>query len=175
MLGGPVRLTDGGPAVQAGDLGPLYERVAQRLGVPPDHLNLEGAGRHGATVRWFNRGNLAGQPRLAALDPTTGQVIRASKATTDRSERPDPASWCTWTSRNWPASPTVVAGARRAAPQAAPPPAPEPAWPEAALTVEPHHRSSGRLLVSVDARDAVPTATVLDAAARPRACWSVAL
>ena len=60
MRGVLVRLADGQPVVHAADLDPLYDRVARRLGLPLEHLNLEGASRHGATVRWFNRGNLGG-------------------------------------------------------------------------------------------------------------------
>jgi hypothetical protein len=59
MRGVVVWLQDDEPVVRSGDLGPLYERVAARLGVPMEHLNLEGAGRDGDHVRWFNRGNLA--------------------------------------------------------------------------------------------------------------------
>jgi hypothetical protein len=59
MRGVVVRLEAGRPVVQAADLRPVYERVAQVLGLPLDQLNLEGASRHGPTVCWFNRGNLA--------------------------------------------------------------------------------------------------------------------
>src|SRR5918997_6028786 len=59
MRGVLVRLEDGQPVVQAADLDLLYRRVAECLGLPMDHLNLEGASRHGDVVRWFNRGNLA--------------------------------------------------------------------------------------------------------------------
>jgi hypothetical protein len=71
-----VRLGDGRPVVQgAGDLAPLYERVAQRLGLPLDQLNLEGASRHGATVRWYNRGNLAAGTSSSSVEvPLRGLV-----------------------------------------------------------------------------------------------------
>jgi hypothetical protein len=59
MRGVLVRVADDGPSVRAADLGPLYSRVAEVLGLATDQLNLEGVGRHGDTVRWFQRGNLA--------------------------------------------------------------------------------------------------------------------
>ncbi|MDP9430587.1 MAG: hypothetical protein M3Q47_17770, partial [Actinomycetota bacterium] len=52
-----VRLDDGQPLVHAGELAPLYGLVARQLGLADGQLNLEGASRHGGTVRWFNRGN----------------------------------------------------------------------------------------------------------------------
>ena len=79
MRGVVVRLEEGEPVVAAGDLTRLYERVAQRLGLPMDHLNLEGASRHGDTVRWFNRGNLAAGVTSASvavpLDGLVGAVL----------------------------------------------------------------------------------------------------
>ena len=70
-----VRLVDGHPVVQAGELGPVYGLVAERLGVPDGQLNLEGASRHGGTVRWFNRGNLAAGVRPGSVDvPLAGLV-----------------------------------------------------------------------------------------------------
>lgn len=72
-----VRLVDGAPVARAGDLGPLYERVAQRLGVPLEHLNLEGASRHGATVRWFNRGNPAAGVRSGSVDVPLEALVAA--------------------------------------------------------------------------------------------------
>ncbi len=57
MRGVLVRLAEGEPVVVAGELGALYARVGAGLGVAADQLNLEGASRHGDTVRWFNRGN----------------------------------------------------------------------------------------------------------------------
>ena len=75
MRGVLVRLVEGEPVVQAADLDPLYERVAQRLELPLEHLNLEGASRHGGTVRWFNRGNLAAGVRSGSVDvPLEGLV-----------------------------------------------------------------------------------------------------
>ena len=75
MRGVLVTLVDGQPAVRAGDLAPLYLGVAARLGVPLDQLNLEGASRHGPTVRWFQRGNLAAGVPSASVDlPLEGMV-----------------------------------------------------------------------------------------------------
>jgi hypothetical protein len=70
-----VRLADGQPLVSAADLDPLYGHVASYLGLPPDQLNLEGASRHGAMVRWFNRGNRAAGVPSASVDvPVEGLV-----------------------------------------------------------------------------------------------------
>jgi hypothetical protein len=77
MRGVLVRLEDGRPVVAAGDLGPLYARVAQVLGVPLEHLNLEGASRHGGTVRWFNRGNLAAGVRSGSVDLPLDALVTA--------------------------------------------------------------------------------------------------
>jgi hypothetical protein len=77
MRGALVRLTDGNPTVQAGDLAPLYADAAQRLGLPLEHLNLEGASRHGATMRWFNRGNLAAGVPSSSVDVPLGALIDA--------------------------------------------------------------------------------------------------
>jgi hypothetical protein len=75
MRGILVRLVDGEPVVHAGDLTPLYERVARRLDRPMDQLNLEGASRHADQVRWFNRGNLAAGVPSASVDvPLEGMV-----------------------------------------------------------------------------------------------------
>ena len=75
MRGVLVRLADGQPQVAAAELGPLYEAVAALLGLPMEHVNLEGASRHGDTVRWFNRGNLAAGVPSASVDvPLEGLV-----------------------------------------------------------------------------------------------------
>ena len=75
MRGVLVRLEDGRPVVHAAELGPLYARVAERLGLPMDHVNLEGASRHRDVVRWFNRGNLVAGVRSASVDvPLEGLV-----------------------------------------------------------------------------------------------------
>ena len=77
MRGVLVRLDGGEPVVRAADLTPLYERVAARLGLPMDHLNLEGASRHGDTVRWFNRGNLQAGVRSASVDVALEDLVAA--------------------------------------------------------------------------------------------------
>ena len=86
MRGVLVRLADGEPTALACDLTPLYASVAQRLGLPLEHLNLEGASCHGGTLRWFNRGNLAAGvhsgsvdvPVDALVDPLLGRVEAAA-------------------------------------------------------------------------------------------------
>jgi hypothetical protein len=77
MRGVLVRLDDGEPVVHRGDLDPLYARVAERLGTPMDQLNLEGASRHGATVRWFNRGILAAGMPSASVDLPLEALVAA--------------------------------------------------------------------------------------------------
>lgn len=77
MRGVAVRLEDGQPVAQAADLTLLYERVADRLGLPMDHLNLEGASRHGDVVRWFNRGNLAAGVPSASVDVALDALVDA--------------------------------------------------------------------------------------------------
>ena len=55
--------SDPGPAVHWADLGPLYQRATDVLGLDPAQVNFEGLslslgpGADGATLRWFNRGN----------------------------------------------------------------------------------------------------------------------
>ena len=75
MRGVLVRLGDDGPAARDGDLGPLYERMAECLGVPMDQLNLEGASRHGGVLRWFQRGNLAGGVPSCSVDLPLRDVV----------------------------------------------------------------------------------------------------
>ncbi|PZA22718.1 hypothetical protein DMO24_03660 [Modestobacter versicolor] len=85
MRGVLVRLDDGRPVVHAADLAPVYARVAEALHVPLDQLNLEGASRHQATVRWFHRGNLAAGlasgsvevPLAALVDAVLGRAPAA--------------------------------------------------------------------------------------------------
>ena len=75
MRGVVVRLVGEEPVVTAMELGPLYARVAERLGVPADQLNLEGASRHDGVMRWFQRGNLAaGVPSCSVDVPLEGLV-----------------------------------------------------------------------------------------------------
>jgi hypothetical protein len=77
MRGVVVQLDGGAPVARAGDLSPLYERVADRLGLPMEHLNLEGASRHGDVVRWFNRGNLAAGVRSGSVDVPLEALVAA--------------------------------------------------------------------------------------------------
>jgi hypothetical protein len=77
MRGVLVRLEDGQPVVQAADLDQLYRRVAECLGLPMDHLNLEGASRHGDVVRWFNRGNLTAGVSSSSVDVPLEGVVAA--------------------------------------------------------------------------------------------------
>ena len=72
-----VRLVDGEPVVAAAELGPLYARVAELLGTPPDRLNLEGASRSADTVRWFQRGNLAAGVPSASVDVPLAALVDA--------------------------------------------------------------------------------------------------
>ncbi len=75
MRGVVVRLVGEEPVATAMELGPLYARVGERLGVAADQLNLEGASRHGDVVRWFQRGNLAaGVPSCSVDVPLEGLV-----------------------------------------------------------------------------------------------------
>ena len=78
-----VRLDDGRPVVQAGELAPLHGLVARCLGLPDDQLNLEGASRHGGTVRWFNRGNLAAGVRPGSVDVPLAGLVDAVLGRTD--------------------------------------------------------------------------------------------
>ncbi|WP_164702888.1 DUF6910 family protein [Modestobacter sp. KNN46-3] len=77
MRGVLVRLVDGEPVVQAGELGPLYAAVGRLLAVPAEQLNLEGASRHGDTVRWFHRGNLAAGAGPASVDVPLADLVAA--------------------------------------------------------------------------------------------------
>jgi hypothetical protein len=77
MRGALVRRVDDGFPVEAAELGPLYERVAGLLGLSMDRLNLEGASRHGDTVRWFNRGNLAAGVPSASVDVPLEDLVDA--------------------------------------------------------------------------------------------------
>ena len=75
MRGVLVRLEGERLVVHAAALEPVYRRVAERLGLAMDDLNLEGASRHGDTLRWFNRGNLAAQVPSGSVDvPVEGLV-----------------------------------------------------------------------------------------------------
>ncbi|RBY86855.1 hypothetical protein [Blastococcus sp. TF02A-26] len=88
MRGVLVRLDGGTPVPHAADLAPLYARVAAVLGVPPDQLNLEGGSRHGDTVRWFQRGNLAAGVPSASVDLPLEALVRAVLGTVDPASVP---------------------------------------------------------------------------------------
>ena len=77
MRGALVRLAGGRPVVQAADLDPLYAEVAGCLGLPVDRLNLEGASRHGSTVRWFHRGNLTAGTPSASVEVPLADLVAA--------------------------------------------------------------------------------------------------
>lgn len=77
MRGVLVRLVDGEPEATAADLTPLYARTAERLGLPADQLNLEGAARHEDLVRWFQRGNLAAGIASASVDLSLEALVAA--------------------------------------------------------------------------------------------------
>ncbi|MGY1719129.1 DUF6910 family protein [Blastococcus sp. SYSU DS0552] len=72
-----VRLEDGQPVVRSAELTAVYQRVAERLGLPMDRVNLEGASRHGDVVRWFNRGNLSAGVRSASVDVPLHDLVAA--------------------------------------------------------------------------------------------------
>ncbi|MGY1618283.1 DUF6910 family protein [Geodermatophilus sp. SYSU D00691] len=72
-----VRLVDDRPEVRVADLAPLYRRAGQRLDVPGDQLNLEGASRHGDAVRWFQRGNLAAGVPSCSVDVPLDALVAA--------------------------------------------------------------------------------------------------
>jgi hypothetical protein len=88
MRGVLVRLEDDRPVAQDGDLAPLYERVAEYLGVPSDQLNLEGASRDGDVLRWFQRGNLAAGVASASVDVPMRAVVDAVLGRLDASAVP---------------------------------------------------------------------------------------
>lgn len=77
MRGVLVRRTDDGFGTDPADLAPLYAAVARRLGLTAEQLNLEGASRHGGTVRWFNRGNLAAGVPSASVDVPLEALVGA--------------------------------------------------------------------------------------------------
>jgi hypothetical protein len=88
MHGVLVRLADGRPLARAADLTRLYGLAADRLGQPLAHLNLEGASRHGDTVRWFNRGNLAAGLPSASVDVPLEMILAAILGRADDVEVP---------------------------------------------------------------------------------------
>lgn len=62
--------------VTAAELAPLYERVADALGIAMDLLNLEGACLVGSALRWFQRGHAAGAAS-AAVDVAFPALLAA--------------------------------------------------------------------------------------------------
>ena len=83
-----VHLDDGRPVAGVGGLAPLYALVARRLELGDDQLNLEGASRHGGTVRWFNRGNLAAGVRPGSVDVPLAGLVDAVLGRTDPASVP---------------------------------------------------------------------------------------
>ena len=59
------------------ELGPLYARVAQVLGVEASDLNLEGACVVDDVLRWFARGNLATDTPSASVDLDLDELLAA--------------------------------------------------------------------------------------------------
>jgi hypothetical protein len=88
MRGVLVRLADGEPVVTAAELGPAYQRVAECLGLPMDSVNLEGASRHGGTIRWFNRGNLMAGVPSASVDVPLEALVDAVLGRGDTADVP---------------------------------------------------------------------------------------
>ncbi len=88
MRGVLVRLDAGQPTAVAADLTRLYSRVAEVVGVPLDQLNLEGGSRHGDTVRWFQRGNLAAGVPSASVDVPLEALVGAVLGRLDAADVP---------------------------------------------------------------------------------------
>jgi hypothetical protein len=65
------------PVVVVADLAPLYARVAELLQLPPEDVNLEGASRLGATLRWYARGNLNTGVPSASVDVELAELMAA--------------------------------------------------------------------------------------------------
>ncbi|WP_229068419.1 hypothetical protein [Actinoplanes sp. DH11] len=70
-----------GPAFTAADLAPVYHAVADALGIPVAHLNLEGACRVGDRLRWFQRGNAAAGAPTACVDVDLPALLAAVTGT----------------------------------------------------------------------------------------------
>lgn len=73
--------------VQTADLAPLYERVADAMGIPTDALNLEGATPLGARLRWFQRGHANGVPSFA-VDLDLAALLAAINDEVDAADIP---------------------------------------------------------------------------------------
>jgi hypothetical protein len=89
-----VTLAGPDPTFVVADLAELYDAVADALHVPTGQLNLEGAGRHGDWVRWFQRGNATAGVASASVDVDAHQLllaatgrIRPGAVTVDRARR----------------------------------------------------------------------------------------
>jgi hypothetical protein len=67
---------DGTTSVAA--LGPLYARVTDALGVPPDQLNLEGACIVDSALRWFQRGLPSAGAPTASVDLDLAALLAAA-------------------------------------------------------------------------------------------------
>ena len=72
-----VRLLDDQPHSLVADLAPLYARVADRLEVGPDQLNLEGACLVGPSLRWFQRGLPAAGVPPGSVDLDLSMLLAA--------------------------------------------------------------------------------------------------
>ena len=59
-------------------LAPVYARVADALGVPPDQLNLEGACVVGDELRWFQRGVPSAGAPSASVDVALDSLLEAA-------------------------------------------------------------------------------------------------
>ena len=88
-----VTLDGDRPDVRAADLAPLYGAVAQRLGVPVDQLNLEGASRAGDVLR-----EVGGRPVDPLLGPAPLLVGTADTAEFVRRYR---AEWIPLVGDRW--------------------------------------------------------------------------
>ncbi len=66
-----------GPEVRVADLTALYEAAARALGLDVDSLNFEGVCRSDGTLRWFNRGSLAGGVPTASVDLDHDALVAA--------------------------------------------------------------------------------------------------
>lgn len=77
-----LRLEQGEPRPVVAEMGPIYARVADALGVPADELNLEGACVAGEVLRWFHRGRpAAGRPSASVdLDVATAVAVVLGRA-----------------------------------------------------------------------------------------------
>jgi hypothetical protein len=124
---GPHRCGDGSHASVCGPESPATPRRVRpgwSIGPAARTPTRPGSRPRSRTASWrrvpVSAGARRGQPRLCALDPMTGAVIRSSKTTATRYERSRPGELVHMDVKSWAASPTAVAGALMAAPPAAP-------------------------------------------------------